>query len=79
MVHGSNVNSRVQTTHMPIAILTHDWKISSNAKLTTSGYVTFGKSGQTALNWNDDKDPRPIITNTCLPIMRTSVILSMLT
>ncbi|MBK6525956.1 MAG: TonB-dependent receptor plug domain-containing protein [Crocinitomicaceae bacterium] len=52
-------NSRVQTTHMPIAILTHDWKISSNAKLTTSGYVTFGKSGQTALNWNDDKDPRP--------------------
>jgi hypothetical protein len=44
---------------MPIAILTHDWKISSNAKLTTSGYVTFGKSGQTALNWNDDKDPRP--------------------
>jgi hypothetical protein len=52
-------NSRVQNTHMPIAIITHDWKINSSSKLTTSLYSTFGKSGQTGLNWNDDKDPRP--------------------
>jgi len=52
-------NSRVSNTHMPIAIITHDWKISDNAKLTSSIYTTFGKQGQTGLNWNDDKDPRP--------------------
>jgi hypothetical protein len=52
-------NSRVQSTHMPIVILTHDWKIDENSKLTSSVYGTFGTSGQTALNWNDDKDPRP--------------------
>jgi len=52
-------NSRVQSTHMPVVILTHDWKIDENSKLTSSVYGTFGTSGQTALNWNDDKDPRP--------------------
>lgn len=52
-------NSRVQNTHMPVFIFTHDWKIDNNSKLSTSVYGTFGKSGQTALNWNDDKDPRP--------------------
>lgn len=52
-------NAKVQNTHMPIAIITHDWKISKNTKLNTSLYTTFGQSGQTALNWNDDKDPRP--------------------
>lgn len=52
-------NSRVRTTHMPIAIMTHDWKIDKKSKLTSSFYMSFGQSGQTALNWNDDKDPRP--------------------
>lgn len=52
-------NSRVQTTHMPIIMLTHDWNINKTTKLSTSVYTTFGQSGQTALNWNDDKDPRP--------------------
>jgi len=52
-------NSRIGTTNMPVIILTHDWKIDENSKLTTSIYSTFGKQGQTSLNWNDDRDPRP--------------------
>ena len=52
-------NSRVQTTNMPIVILTHDWKINATTKLTSSLYSSFGKQGRTGLNWNDDKDPRP--------------------
>ncbi len=52
-------NSRVADSHMPIIALTHQWKINANSGLRTSLHTSFGKYGQTALNWNDAKDPRP--------------------
>lgn len=60
-VNGKQVkrNSRQAISHMPIIALTHDWKINNKSKLTSSLYTSFGKYGQTSLNWNDAKDPRP--------------------
>lgn len=54
-------NSRVRNTHIPIAIVTHDWMINkkNNTKLSTSLLGSYGRSGQTRLNWFDAKDPRP--------------------
>lgn len=52
-------NSRKTDSHMPIIALSHEWKISEKSKLKTSIYSSFGKYGQTALNWYDAKDPRP--------------------
>lgn len=52
-------NSRVADTHMPIIALSHEWKLSEKSSLKTSVYTSFGKYGQTALNWYDAKDPRP--------------------
>ncbi|WP_070136778.1 TonB-dependent receptor [Crocinitomix algicola] len=52
-------NSRNTDSHMPIIALSHDWKINTNSSLKTSLSSSFGKYGQTALNWYDAKDPRP--------------------
>lgn len=54
-------NTRVRNTHIPIAIITHDWTINqeTNTKLSTSIMGSYGRSGQTRLNWFDAKDPRP--------------------
>ena len=52
-------NSRQTNSHMPIAILSHEWKINSKSKLITSLTTSQGKYGQTSLNWTDAKDPRP--------------------
>ena len=52
-------NSRETDSHMPIIALSHEWKINDNSRLKTSIYSSFGKYGQTALNWYDAKDPRP--------------------
>ncbi len=52
-------NSRTTDSHMPIISLSHDWKINEISGLKTSLSSSFGKYGQTALNWYDAKDPRP--------------------
>lgn len=57
--NGEVRNSRVGNTHQPIAILRHDWTISSRATLTTAVSYQFGRNGSTALEWFDARDPRP--------------------
>jgi hypothetical protein len=52
-------NARVSDSHIPIIALSHDWKINDNSALKTSAFTSFGKYGQTSLNWYDAKDPRP--------------------
>lgn len=52
-------NSRVADSHMPIIAFSHEWKINDISSLKTSLHSSFGKYGQTALNWYDAKDPRP--------------------
>lgn len=52
-------NSRVRTTHVPSVFLTHYWTINKQSSLTTSLYGSYGKYGNTALNWYDAKNPRP--------------------
>ena len=52
-------NSRVADSHMPIVSISHEWKINTTSSLKTSIHSSFGKYGQTALNWYDAKDPRP--------------------
>jgi hypothetical protein len=52
-------NARVSDSHIPIIALSHDWKVNENAAVKTSVFTSFGKYGQTSLNWYDAKDPRP--------------------
>lgn len=58
--NGEVRNSKVSHAHEPMAMLTHNWKVSDKTKLATSLYGVYGKSGITGLNWNDDKNPYPI-------------------
>lgn len=52
-------NSRQVYSHIPVAMLNHEWKINKQSKLTSSITGSAGYYGQTALNWNDANDPRP--------------------
>ncbi|MFN3874632.1 MAG: TonB-dependent receptor plug domain-containing protein [Flavobacteriales bacterium] len=56
---GQKRNARMSRNHKPMVLLTHSWKLSDAAKLTTSAYYTFGRDGLTGLNWFDARDPRP--------------------
>ncbi|MGV6862207.1 MAG: TonB-dependent receptor plug domain-containing protein [Putridiphycobacter sp.] len=60
-VNGKQIkrNSRQSMSHTPIIALSHDWKINDDTRLKTSLYANFGTYGQTSLNWNGAKDPRP--------------------
>ncbi|HIP35975.1 MAG TPA: Plug domain-containing protein [Crocinitomix sp.] len=60
-INGKQVkrNSRQAMSHTPIITFNHEWKIDNNTKLNSSVYVNAGQYGQTSLNWNDAKDPRP--------------------
>lgn len=57
--NGEKRNSRVRNTHKPMMMLNHYFKINSTTNLNTSLFYTFGKGGQTRLNWYDAADPRP--------------------
>lgn len=57
--NGEKRNSRVRNTHQPYLMLNHYFDISKKTHLTSSLYYTFGKSGNTRLNWNNTADPRP--------------------
>lgn len=57
--NGEKRNARVRNNHIPYMVLSDEWKINSKSKLTNSVYYTFGRTGNTNLNWNGAADPRP--------------------
>jgi len=57
--NGKVRNAAVNNVHRPMLMLSHIFNISNNAKLTSTIYYNFGKSGLTGLNWNDAPNPRP--------------------
>ena len=52
-------NSRVANSFKPFISLNHYWTVSEKMKVNSSVAYSFGRSGNTALNWYDAKDPRP--------------------
>lgn len=57
--NGEKRNSRVRNTHQPRLILNHYFDINDKTQLMSSIYYTFGRSGNTRLNWHHAADPRP--------------------
>ncbi len=58
--NGKKRNSRVVNDYEPTAILTWDWKIRDNMKLTTAAGFKYSMYSSTALGWNGNAyDPRP--------------------
>lgn len=58
--NGEKRNARVVNDFAPTAILTWDWKIKDQMKLTTSAGFKYSMYSSTALSWNGDAyDPRP--------------------
>ena len=56
---GEKRNSRVRTNHKPRIMLNHYFKLNDKTKINTSTYYSFGKEGNTRLNWYSAADPRP--------------------
>jgi len=56
---GEKRNSRVRTNHKPRIMLNHYFKLNDKTKINTSAYYSFGKEGNTRLNWYSAADPRP--------------------
>lgn len=56
---GEKRNSRVRNTHQPRLMLNHYFDINDKTQLMSSVYYTFGRSGNTRLNWHHAADPRP--------------------
>ena len=57
--NGKKRNSRIVTDFAPTALLTWDWKISDNAKLTTSVLGRYSIYKSTKLNYNNADNPHP--------------------
>lgn len=58
--NGEKRNARVVNDFAPTAILTWDWKIKDQMKLTTAAGFKYSMYSSTALSWNGDAyDPRP--------------------
>ncbi len=57
--NGVKRNASIGRTHQPVAILTHDFRISNNTSLVTAAGFSFGKRSVTALDWYNASDPRP--------------------
>lgn len=57
--NGQKRNARISRDHKPTFLLTHYFRPTDDAKVTTTAFYTFGRDGQTNLNWFDAKDPRP--------------------
>lgn len=56
---GEKRNARVRNNHQPMMMATHYFTPNKDTKLQTSVFYSFGRSGQTGLNWFDARDPRP--------------------
>ncbi len=52
-------NSRVADDFKPYIMLNHEWDINEKMDLTSAASYSFGRDGNTALNWGDAPDPRP--------------------
>jgi hypothetical protein len=57
--NGEKRNSRVVNDYSPSAILTWDWDINHNNKLTTSLFGKYGMYSSTKLNYNNADNPHP--------------------
>lgn len=57
--NGQARSGKVATSHKPMFMLSHYFKINETSKLTSSVYYTFGKSGLTNVNWYDATNPHP--------------------
>lgn len=57
--NGEKRNSRVADDFKPYFMLNHAWNINEKMQLNTSVAYSFGRDGNTALNWGDAPDPRP--------------------
>ena len=57
--NGKKRNSRVVNDFAPSAILTWDWNISDNSKLTTSFLGKYSMYKSTKLNYNNTDNPQP--------------------
>lgn len=57
--NGKKRNSRVVTEFSPSALLTWDWNINTDAKLSTSVSATWMNYASTALSYNNAYNPRP--------------------
>ncbi len=57
--NGVKRNAKVNNAHKPMAMLNHYWKLNDKTKITTSAFFSKGRNGNTGINWNDAKDPRP--------------------
>ncbi|MBL7963045.1 MAG: TonB-dependent receptor plug domain-containing protein [Flavobacteriales bacterium] len=56
---GEKRNARENRDHKPVVLLTHYYTPDDRTNWTTTLFASFGKDGQTNLNWYDAKDPRP--------------------
>lgn len=57
--NGHKRNSRVVNDYAPSAILTWDWNINDNMKLTTSFFGKYSFYKSTKLNYNNSDNPQP--------------------
>ena len=57
--NGHKRNSRVVNDFAPSAILTWDWDINDNMKLTTSVFAKYSMYKSTKLNYNNTDNPQP--------------------
>ncbi len=57
--NGEKRNASVNTSHQPVSILSHDWRINNHSLLRTSVGYTFGENVNTGLDWYNAPDPRP--------------------
>ena len=57
--NGEVRNAKVRNAHEPVLLLQHFYDINDKLKLTTTLGYSFGRTGNTALNWYNSRDPRP--------------------
>lgn len=57
--NGKKRNASIGTTHQPVIILTHDYRINNKTTLTTAAGYSFGNRSVTAFDWYNAADPRP--------------------
>ncbi|MBL7902890.1 MAG: hypothetical protein JNK73_12915 [Bacteroidia bacterium] len=57
--NGKVRNASVSKGNKPLLILNHQFQLNKTSRLNSMLFYTFGKSGSSALNWNDAPNPRP--------------------
>lgn len=58
--NGKVRNSRVFKSNQPLFVLSYDAELSNKTKLTSAISYQVGETSQTAFDWNNAADPRPI-------------------